>query len=262
MPGALIAMTGVLVLAAHGNLVDETRYGKVLSAHVRDARVDYPALKANRAELDGYLESVASVSKADFDVAPRNAQIAYLVNAYNAYTLKTVIDHYPTPVKNPGGLFSTGNSIKQVPGRWDTITHATALGEVTLDHIEHDVLRPRYKEPLVHMALVCASKGCPPLRGEPFYADRLDEQLADQARKYLASPYGLVVDGEDVRISALFDWFGADFVERYGSATAFVERYSPDADRPRVSAAVGRNRYSWLDYDWTLNEQETGKPEP
>jgi hypothetical protein len=239
-----------------GSLTDESNYRSILATYVRSARVDYPGLKANRVALDRYLAGVGAVSRDDFDKAAREMQIAYLVNAYNAYTLETIIDNYPAPVKNPGGFFSTGNSIKQIPGRWDTITHKTALGNLTLDNIEHDVLRVRYREPLLHMALVCGSKGCPPLRGEPYTADRLDEQLVDQARAYLSSPYGLVVKDDAIEISSIFDWFGRDFVEKYGSVAGFVERYAPEPVRSRVRSAMERNEYSWIEYDWTLNEQE------
>ena len=254
-PAATPAAVAAPAKAGHANLVDDSAYADVLKTYVNaDARVDYPGLKANRTKLDEYLKGVAAVSKADFDKAPREAQIAYLVNAYNAYTLETIIDNYPKPVKNEGGLFGgPGNSIKQIKGAWNGKKHKTAIGDVTLDNIEHDNLRKTYQEPLLHMALVCASKGCPPLRTEPYSADKLNDQLEDQARTYLGSKYGLVVKGQSVEVSAIFKWFGGDFTKKYGSAMGFVEKYAPDDKKPIVKLANGKAGY--LDYDWTLNEQ-------
>ena len=257
MVGALAVVALLAAANPHGNLVDESKWADVLSKNVKDARVDYPALKADRSELDAYLAEVAAVTKEQFDAAPREAQIAYLVNAYNAYTMATILDNYPKPVKNEGGLFSgPGNSIKQIKGVWSSIKHKTALGDLTLDNIEHDTLRKKYKEPLLHMALVCASKGCPPLRSEPYYADQLQSQLEDQARAYLASPYGLKVKDDGIEISSIFKWFGDDFKEKYGSALGFVEKYAPAEAQDKVKAAEKSHNVSYLDYDWTLNEQK------
>lgn len=260
MIGLVAAFAGALLLgapAAHGNLVDDSKYAEVLTAYVnKDARVDYPALKENRAKLDDYLKDVAAVTPADFQKAPREAQISYLVNAYNAYTLQTIVDAYPKPVKNEGGFFGgPGNSIKQIKGAWDGKKHKTAIGDVTLDDIEHKNLRAKYAEPLLHMALVCASKGCPPLRTEPYYSDKLTEQLEDQAGTYLGSKYGMQVKGESVEVSAIFKWFKDDFTKKYGSANGFIEKYAPESKRPIVSLAVKNGKVGFLDYDWTLNEQ-------
>lgn len=256
----LVALAAVTLLAApsnpHGNLVDESKYADVLTSWVKDARVDYPGLKEGRAKLDDYLKDVAAVSKADFDAAPREAQMAYLINAYNAYTMQTIVDNYPKPVKNEGGLFSTGNSIKQIKGAWNKNTHKTAIGDVTLDDIEHKNLRAKYADPRVHMALVCASKGCPPIRSEPYYADKLSDQLDEQAKAYLASEYGLVVSGDSVKVSSIFKWFGDDFKKTFGSPLGFVEKYAPADKVEKVKAADKKGSVGYIDYDWTLNEQK------
>lgn len=247
----------VWLLAAnpHGNLVDETRYAEVLTKHVADAKVDYAALKKDRASLDAYLGAVAAVTRADFDAASKDAQVAYLLNAYNVYTLKAIVDHYPIK----GGWLGGANSIRGISGVWDTQTHATALGKVTLDFIEHDTLRKKYDMPAVHMALVCASKGCPPLRGEPYFADALASQLEDQARAYFASPRGLVVEKGVVKVTRLFSFkkgtpFAADF-ESVGGWKTFVVKHAPESSRETVRAALAKDAFEWLPYDWQLNDR-------
>ena len=255
-----IVMTVLLAgTPAPGELVDNTPYAEVLSTYVKDAKVDYAGLQKDRAKLDAYLAEIAGVSKASFDKASREARAAYLINAYNAYTLKSIIDNYP--IKKSGGFFNTApaNSIKQIKGVWDTTKHKTALGEVTLDDIEHKNLRPKYDLALSHMGLVCASKGCPPLRAEPFTADKLIQQLEDQARIYLASPYGLVVKGDDsIKVSMIFKWFAKDFTKEYGDAIGFVEKYAPADKVDVVKKARRAGNVSYIDYDWSLNELKSG----
>lgn len=248
------ALAGIALFAAnpHGNLVDEAKLQQVLDTHLKDARVNYTALKKDRAALDEYLKQVASVSKADFDAASKEAQVAYLTNAYNAYTLESIIDAYPIK----GGFFGGSNSIKGISGVWDKKKHKTAIGDVTLDFIEHETLRKKYDMPAVHMALVCASKGCPPLRSEPYFADRLKEQLEDQARIYLASPYGLKVDGNRVKVSAIFKWFGGDFEKEYGNWQNFVTRFAPAEKKDAVKAALKGQAFEYIDYDWSLNDRK------
>jgi hypothetical protein len=124
---------------------------------------------------------------------------------------------------------------------------------MSLDDIEHETLRKLFDEPRVHMALVCAAKGCPPLRTEPYRGDRLDGQLDDQARRYLASPAGLRVEpgGRKVAVSAIFKWFDDDF-DSAGGVRAFLTGYAPDA--ARTALAERKTKITYLDYDWSLNE--------
>lgn len=237
------------------DLAGDARYAEVLERHVRDARVDYTALKADPAALDAYLDAVASVPRAAFDAATADAQVAYLVNAYNAYTLRSVIEAYPIR----GGLFGGADSIKGIPGVWSRRRHRTALGELTLDQIEHEHLRKKYEMPAVHMALVCASKGCPPLRAEPYRAKDLAAQLEEQARIYLGSPHGLSVDGGRVSVSPIFKWFGADF-ERKGGWEAWVAARAPEASRARVKGPLASGSFRWIRYDWSLNDAKGRAP--
>lgn len=213
------------------------RFDAVLKAHVAEGRVDYKALKAAPEELDAYLDELAAMPEAQFKAWPESSQIAFLVNLYNAATLKLIVDHYPVKsIKDIGSLFK---------GPWDQPVVRLFGQTITLNNLEHDNLRKDYHEPRLHMALVCAAKGCPPLRSEAYVGERLDEQLTDQSRIYLASPTGLVLNRakNEAHISSIFKWYGKDFP----SVPAFVARYS--------GHNVDGLKIRYLDYDWSLNEQ-------
>lgn len=270
MRAQILLMTGLLVLPAAplaAQAFDHSAFDSVLARYVADGRVDYAALKANRGELDRYLESIGSVAPQEFQAWDETAQIAFLINAYNGYTLQLIIDHYPI---SGGGLikriFYPDNSIRQIGGAFDEIRHRVAGAELTLDDIEHGRLRSDYAEPRIHFALVCAAVSCPPLRREAYRGHRLDAQLDDQARRFLNDPrHNRYEPGRGrVYLSKIFEWFGQDFQDfapdrgYRGDQTlrgvlAFTARYLPD----RVAGFLrsGDYRVEFLDYDWTLNDQ-------
>lgn len=254
MVGLMASMLGISLLAAnpHGNLVDETKFAEVLTKHVVESRIDYASLKKDRAALDEYLKAVGAVTNADYDKASKEAQVAYLLNAYNAYTIESILDNYPIK----GGFFGGANSIKGISGVWDKKKHKTAIGSVTLDEIEHKNVRTKFDMPATHMGLVCASKGCPPLRREPYWADGLAAQLADQGKIYLASKYGLDADG-GVKVSTIFKWFGDDF-KKAGGWKSWVVAHAPDAKKDAVKKALDADTFGYIDYDWSLNDRKGG----
>jgi hypothetical protein len=187
--------------------------------------------------------------------------MAFWINAYNLLTLRAIVDHYPIR----GSRFSLGprNSIRQIDGVWTTLRWRVAGRDVTLDEIEHGMLRPEFGDARVHMALNCASKGCPPLRSEPYTATDLDRQLDDAARRYLATPAGSrVIDGR-LLVSRIFDWYGDDFIKQYAAMhpgagretdraiRGFVQQYGPPA---AAAAAKAGSTIRFLDYDWSLND--------
>jgi hypothetical protein len=167
----------------------------------------------------------------------REEQLAFYLNAYNILALKTVLDHWPVKsIKDAGSLLSP--VWKKPAGRIGGKT-------VSLDEIEHKTLRPM-GEPRIRMAIVCASISCPDLRTEAYAAARLDAQLDDQARRFLANPAkGLAASGNTVRVSKILDWFGKDFEKAYGSTTDFVRRYAVLPGGAVLKAD--------LPYDWSLN---------
>lgn len=218
---------------------------QVLKTYVKDARVDYAALKAHPRELDRYLDQVAAVREADFKGWSEPQQIAFLVNAYNAYTLRLILDHYPIKsIKDIGHFWS---------GPWDQPVVHLFGKTMTLNNVEQGMLRKAYHEPRIHFALVCASIGCPPLRSEAYVASRLDEQLEDQVRRFLANRSKNRVDAADqtVYLSPIFKWYAADFEKKSGSVLAFLKPYWPATPPAGYDAFKIRS----TDYDWSLNEQ-------
>jgi len=150
----------------------------VLKQYVKNARVDYAALKAHPQDLNRYLDQVAAVGKKEFKQWSEPQQIAFLSNGYNAYTLRLIIGTYPLKsIKDIGSFFS---------GPWDQPVVRLFGETINLNTLEHKVLRVDYAEPRIHFALVCAAKGCPPLRGEAYVGTQLEDQLVDQARQFLA----------------------------------------------------------------------------
>ncbi len=268
----LAALGGTLPAAAQS--FDHSVLDTVLVRFARDGRVDYTALKIGRAPLDAYLDQVASVASDKFAAWPEAEQIAFLVNAYNAYTLQTIIDNYPIKaagffqkLTHPKLFALPGNSIRQIDGVFDGIKHKVAGREVTLDEIEHSTLRSDYNEPRIHFALVCAAVSCPPLREDAYRGERLDEQLDEQGRRFLNDPRlnRLEIDREQVHLSKIFEWFGEDFrqyaregIGYTGDKTVngvltFVSRYL--LERDVVFLDSGDYEVNFLKYDWTLNDQ-------
>jgi hypothetical protein len=217
-----------------------------LNSHVRDSLVDYARLKAQRAELDRYLEHAAAVGENTFKTWDESQQVAFLVNIYNATTLQLIIDHYPvTSIKKIGSWLK---------GPWDQPVVNLWGRTLTLNELEHKILRVKYDEPRLHFALVCAARGCPPLRSEAYVASRLGEQLDDQARQFLADPQKNRVDANSrkVHLSPIFKWYGEDFVKKHGSVLAALKPYWPKSE----AGLVGDNfKVRYTDYDWTLNDR-------
>jgi hypothetical protein len=222
------------------------RYSRVLERHVSAAGVDYTRLKSDTADLKMYLEEASEVSESQFNDWSHSQQLAFLLNFYNATVLQLVIDHYPvTSVRQIGGVFRSPWKLRVVR-LWGRAQ--------SLDWLEHEVIRPRYGEPRAHFALVCAAKGCPPLRREPFLADRLDEQLDDQARTFLAQRDKNRLDAatRTLHLSPIFKWYGSDFTSQSNSLPASLARYFNEADSKTL--ADPRLRIVFTKYDWSLND--------
>lgn len=215
----------------------------VLKDRVHDGRVDYAGLKSDRGGLDAWLDSAAAVPEKEFDAWPREARLAFLVNVYNAATLRLIVDHYPVA------------SIRKIGPFWDPKApwHQPVVRlfgrTMTLDDLEQGLIRSKYKEPRVHFALVCAAKGCPPLRSEPYEGARLSAQLDDQARTFLSqkAKNDASSSGKTAYLSPIFKWYMEDFGGRKASVLAFVKKWLPVETDWDVA---------WTDYDWSLNEDK------
>lgn len=220
---------------------------RVLKARVQDERVNYAALKAAPEDLKAWLTSAGSVTETEFTRWSRPQRLAFLINLYNAAALQLVIDHYPVKsIKDIGGFFK---------GPWKQEVVPLFGQRVTLDYLEHGVLRPEYQEPRVHFAIVCAAKGCPPLRAEAFVADRLEQQLAEQGRIFLGSRAKNYFDASTgtLHLSPIFKWFSADFESGSGSVVKYVTPFFPAAVQEQIRRAPSV-RVRHTAYDWSLNE--------
>ena len=259
-----VGMTATEAAAAPATGFDHAyqEYATLLARHVRDGRVDYRGLVADRAALAAVAASFGGVDAASERAWPRDQRLAFWINAYNLFTLQAIVDHYPIQA----GWFTLGprNSIRQIAGVWDRLTWRVAGRHVTLDDIEHRILRPEFKEPRIHFAVNCASVGCPPLRSEPYRASSLGAQLDANARSYLASPQGLRVDAGALVVTSILKWYGDDFVDRFGvdppagrTPTQAAILRVLDTFGPPQAAALARDptaQIRFLDYDWTLND--------
>ncbi len=227
-----------------GPIVDHSLFDEVLQAHVDDdGWVDYAKLQQNPQRLDAYLTQLES---APFDDLGRNQKLAVLLNAYNAFTLKLITEHYPVA------------SIRAIPepNRWEDRRWKVGSHTWSLSQIEHEQIRPHFVEPRIHFALVCAAVGCPPLARQAFRGEKLDEQLQQQAEYVLNHKTWaqFLPDRNELRLTPLFKWYGGDFEQVAGSVVDFVRRYIevPAAD-PTISIR-------WQSYDWKLNSIENRQP--
>ena len=210
-----------------------------------DGWVDYAAIASNPKPLDDY---IAALGAAPFDEMGRDEKLALLINAYNAFTLRLIVDHWD------GGRLK---SIKDIPKpkRWADRRWNIGGRIFSLKQIEHEQIRPKFAEPRIHFALVCAAVGCPKLRNEAYQADRVDEQLADQTRYTHRHDRWFRYDpaSDSVHLTRLYDWYGGDFKQVAGSVLDFAARYSDDL---KHTLQAGRKpKIKWLEYDWKLNDK-------
>lgn len=219
--------------------------------------VRYSALLRQRAELRAYLDSLAAVSPDTFALWSKDQRLAFLVNAYNAWTVELVLTRYPNlkSIKDLGSLLESPWKKKFV----------RLLGEQRhLDDIEHGLIRApgAFDDPRIHVAVVCASVGCPMLRNEAFVAQRLDAQLDDAMRRFLSdrSRNRFEPASRRLEVSRVFDWYRKDFERGHrgiDSLKTLFARYADrlaDSDSAQAEVRSGRYQLVFLDYDWSLND--------
>lgn len=222
-------------------------FDALLRQHVRAGLVDYDAF-ARAPEMAAYL---AQLARTDPSRLTRTEQLAFWINAYNAYTIQQINAHHERrSIKNINktGFLSLG-------GAWKEPMATVGGRQYTLDEIEHQQIRPVFREPRVHFALVCAARGCPPLRSEAYRAFDLDRQLDEQAREFLLrSPSKNRIDlsSHSAHLSPIFKWYGADFGVDDAAVLRAIARFFPAGPAHDLLAA-GRVRILWTDYDWSLN---------
>lgn len=238
---------------AQPRAVDHAAFDRLLRAHVRDGLVDYDAF-ARSAEFRAYLALLAATDPATLG---RDEQLAFWINAYNAYTIQLINQHGER--RSIRNINKTLGFVKAY-GPWQEKLAVVGGRAYGLDEIEQGIVRPRFREPRIHFALVCAALGCPPLRSEAYVGARLDAQLDDQARTFLLrSPSKNRVDmtARTVHLSPIFVGF-RDYIQDFGGSEAAVGRYvaryfPPGPERQLLES--GRFTVRKTHYDWSLNAQ-------
>jgi len=224
------------------------RWQSLLSQYVKESgyasRVDYGEWKKQPQPLNAYLATLSSVDKAGFDRWNKNQQLAFLINAYNAFTVNLILQNYPVEsIKDIGNFFRSAWKIDFIP----------LFGDIhSLDYIEHELIRGsgRYNEPRIHFALVCASIGCPKLQVEAFTEHNLQRLLELGASTFLAdqSRNRFVAEENTLYLSPIFKWYGEDFAKKFGSVLNYVlPIISNGKEKPEEQII------KYLEYDWRLN---------
>lgn len=221
---------------------DNGAWGALLAAGTRDGLVDYAYMASHAADLDAFLARVAAVDLGS--LAPEELK-ALLINAYNALTVRSILDH------------PTVSSIREIDGVWSGLTWLVGGHRLTLDTIEHNLLRPFFRDPRIHFAVNCASRSCAPLPPWAYTGSELDEQLEERSHAFMTDEANVGLDGSDLLVSRYFDWYGEDFTAdgwkpRAETIAAFIARYAAPEIRDAVSANP-QIRLSFRDYDWALN---------
>jgi hypothetical protein len=263
----------VLLLAVSGATaageVDHSPYDALLKEHTEDGLVDYSAIKKDMSGLEAYLKTLTDSSAAHYRTWDRETKMAFWINAYNAVTIYAIVINYPIEA---GGFVSKRrfpeSSIQQIKDVWDTEYIELAGKPVTLDEIEHEILRKEFGDPRIHFALVCASVGCPLLSKDAYVGENLDEQLEQDAVRFVNDYDKARVNITRGRlyVSEIFDWYAEDFaledeeipewLEAYKKKTrGFVSFIAARVDGQTRKAIEARGlKVSYLDYDWSLNE--------
>ena len=230
--------------------VDHSTWDRLLKKYVdQDGMVNYAAWKASEADRAALKQYLAALSQAAPEAkTTKEGKLAFWINAYNALTVHGILEVYPTS--------SIRNHTAKVLGYniWKDLLLPVGGKKYSLEAIEHQVLR-KLSEPRIHFAIVCASIGCPRLRNEAYTPDKLEEQLADNARDFFSRQKNLQVDfaARVIRVSSILDWFGTDFGPTPPAALKSLLEYMP-ADAKQV---ISSNSFSvsFLEYDWSLNRQ-------
>lgn len=228
------------------------RYGLLLkSIHKvvgHQALVNYSAIKKDPKVLDGILSNFTSVSEKQYSSFSKDQKLAFLINSYNAFTIKLIVDHYPVKsIKDVGSLFTSA---------WKKKFFMFLGKKRYLDDIEHNMIRKDFNEPRIHFAVVCASIGCPNLYPKPFLSKKLEAQLEESSMNFLSDPgkNSLDISGKKIRLSKIFKWYGKDFDKKYGGYLNFIGSRITKKINVQSQLKSGHFKQSWNDYNWDLNK--------
>lgn len=270
MRRALFTASIIFILAIYSPLraaqFDNSLFDSVLTEHVLDGLVDYGGIKNDSTNLKAYLARLNSLDSVEYRGWSENEKKAFWINAYNAITIYSVVINYP--IKSGSFLSritSPKNSVKRIRGFWKKKYTAVMGKDISLDEIEHHILREKFHDPRIHFALVCASLGCPKLRSHPYNPDSLDKQLDAAALEFIKTK-GVVIDSVNNKlyISKIFDWYADDF--QYPETPLYLAYYDREY-RGFMKFVIDHLGYQmeryirnnapemkFVEYDWTINE--------
>ncbi len=244
----LMSMLVMFSLIHEAQPFDHSAYDRILREYVDDkGLVDYIGIGRDGRFAD-YMKSLESAKVEALSV---DGQLAFWINAYNAVTIDRVIK--TKPKKSVRETF--------LPGVWKstkfftTPNHIVGGKRLSLDDIEHEILRKKFSDPRIHFTVVCASLGCPPLARTAYTEESVTAQLEEETRKYLNSERGVRIDHtkNTIYVSRIFDWFGEDFIEKSGSILEFIRSYLKEENARFLDR---QPKVDFLDYDWALNAKE------
>jgi hypothetical protein len=261
----------LLVLGkANANGFDHTIFDQLLQKHVKNGLVDYKGFKSNKTQLDFYLKNIEQVNANDFESWAKEEKMALWINAYNAITLEGILRNYPIQW---GGFLAKRrfpqSSIRQISKFWDTVIIKPMGKNLTLNQIEHEILRKEFNDPRIHFVIVCASIGCPILESQAFFAEDLNQRLDQASENFVTDSAKVRLDKrKDVLyLSSIFDWYKEDFKKsdkadrilnnyrkKDRGVVEFVLNYIGETEKNYILQHQPKIKY--LDYDWSLNEQK------
>lgn len=212
--------------------ISHQAFNNLLQKYVsNDGKVNYKGLKNDKAALETYITTLAK--QIPDNTWSKNAALAYWINAYNAFTLKLIVDNYPV------------KSITNLSGGkpWDVKNIELAGKKYSLNNIENDIIRPTYKDARIHFAVNCAAVSCPPLSNTAFTEANINDLLNTRTKNFINSSANTITASK-IRISKIFDWYKADFED----VPAFINKYS-------TIKTITNTGIEFNEYNWNLNEK-------
>lgn len=229
-------------------------WDQFLKEHVKSGLVDYETIKKSPKDFTALVKKIEGVALEEYQIWPDKEKKAFWINAYNIGAIKMVLDHYP--LRRTIGLQAIrfpAESIQQISGVWEREVFNIMGKGISLNYIENNLLREEFKDPRIHFAIVCASRGCPVLRDVAYTAETLEVQLDHQVHLFLSDRDKFQYDAESdtLYLSHILEWFQEDF-ERVGGIVSFIRKYIPQDMSLKITE---QSKKQWLDYDWSLNKQ-------
>ena len=225
----------------YANPVQHGEWDALVKKHVsKNGMVDYQGFLKDKKQLQVYLDKLSA--NRPTSKWSKNEKMAFWINAYNAFTVKLILDNYP--IKS---IKDIKRGIPFVNSVWDIAFIPMGKEKIDLNYIEHTILRKEFKDPRIHAAINCASFSCPLLRNEAYYASRLDEQLNDAMRKFVNDSQRNQLDKSNIKISKIFSWFAGDFKVNGSSVVDYLNKYAKKRVQPNA-------KIDFLEYQWELND--------